>query len=87
MIPAGARRAPADPVPPMPRAFPLLALALLAAVACGALALWFSGLTGTAQDQAGGKPPVAACDPPGQQKPGPRPPECPQAAPPNARSP
>ncbi|AWN43078.1 molecular chaperone-like protein [Methylobacterium durans] len=70
----------------MPRWLPLLAIALFVAVALGTAAFWSFGLLRNPRDDTTGKPPVAACDPPGHDK-GPRPAECPQSAPPTQRAP
>jgi hypothetical protein len=68
------------------RRIALLAVVLLIAVAAVVLVLRATGQYRTASEDAAGKPPVPACDPPGYDK-GPRPAECPQAAPPTARTP
>ncbi|GEP03600.1 hypothetical protein MOX02_16380 [Methylobacterium oxalidis] len=70
----------------MGRSLPLIAVALFVAVAVGVAVFWGFGLLRSAQDDAPGKPPVTACDPPGYDK-GPRPAECPQAVPPTQRAP
>ncbi|KAB1074352.1 molecular chaperone-like protein [Methylobacterium planeticum] len=64
----------------------LLAVALLITVAVAVLALRATGQFRTAGEDAAGKPAIPACDPVGYDK-GPRPAECPQAAPPTARTP
>ncbi|HEV7439153.1 MAG TPA: molecular chaperone-like protein [Methylobacterium sp.] len=68
------------------RRIALIAVVLLVTVAAAVLVLRASGQFRTAGEDAAGKPPVPACDPPGYDK-GPRPAECPQAAPPTARTP
>ncbi|WP_132250873.1 molecular chaperone-like protein [Methylobacterium segetis] len=70
----------------MSRLLPRIAIALFVAVAVGVAVFWGFGLLRSARDDAAGKPPVAACDPPGQAT-GPRPPECPQSTPPTQRAP
>ncbi|WP_336487522.1 molecular chaperone-like protein [Methylobacterium nigriterrae] len=64
----------------------LLAVVLLAGVIVAAVTLRSAGTLRSASEDAAGKPAIAPCDPPGQIK-GERSPECPQAAPPTARTP